>query len=202
MARKSNAHRRAEKQRELEEKRAQEAKKKRLQGIAVAVGSVVVIALLLVVVWPEPAVGDTSRENWDLPALEGDSRVAITDFRGKPTVVAFFASWCEVCEEEMPAMFALSEQIGDRVNFVGVNTQDNGQGLGDARKWGIAGKWPIARDINNGNGSALSVVTFGARGSPANVIYDENGAVVHVQLGGLSNEQIVALLEQHTEFEI
>ena len=132
----------------------------------------------------------------------GDGRVAIRDFRGKPTVVAFYASWCEVCEDEIPALLALSEQIGDDVNFVAVNTQDHGQGIGDARKWGIADRWPIARDINNGNGSALSVVTFGARGSPANVIYDEDGDVVHVQLGGLSNEQVVALLEQHTDFRL
>lgn len=202
MARKSSSKRRAEKQRELEEKKAKDASKKRLQGIGIAVGSILVIALLLVVVWPEPEVGNTSRETWDLPELEGDGRVAIKDFQGKPTVVAFFASWCEVCEEEMPAMLSLSRQIGDRVNFVGVNTQDNGQGLGDARKWGIAGNWPLARDIGNGNGSSLSVVTFGARGSPANVIYDEDGAVVHVQLGGLTNEQIIALLEQHTGFQL
>lgn len=202
MARRSSAQQRAAKRREAELRRARHAKRRRLQGIALAVGSVAVISALLVVLWPEPAVGDTSRDAWDLPALEGDGRVAIQDFRGKPTVVAFFASWCEVCEVEMPEMFDLSRQIGDRVNFVGVNTQDHGQGLGDARKWGIAGNWPLARDINNGNGSALSMVAFGARGSPANVIYDENGAVVHVQLGGLSNEQILALLQQHTEFEL
>lgn len=202
MARKTSAQQRAAKRRDQEQQRAADAKKRRIQGVALGLGSVIVVAALLILVWPEPAVGNTSREDWDLPALEGDERIAIRDYRGKPTVVAFFASWCTVCEHEIPELLALSEQIGDEVNFVGVNTQDRGQGLGDARKWGIAGKWPIARDINNGNGSALSMVTFGARGSPANVIYDEAGSVVHVQLGGLSSDQVIALLTQHTDFEL
>ena len=96
---------------------------------------------------------------------------------------------------------ALSEQIGDDVNFVGINSQDNGQGMGDANKWGIAGRWPLAKDIGNGNGSGLSTGAFSMRGMPLNLIYDGNGTLVHVQRGGLSPQNAVALLTQLTEYE-
>lgn len=162
--------------------------------------AVAVVALIVVSVWPEPAIGDTTEEAWDLPELDGDGRVALADFAGKPTVVAFFASWCTVCEEEIPQLLALSEEIGDEVNFVGINSQDNGRGTGDAEKWGIAGRWPLAKDIGNGNGSGLSGQTFGMRGMPLNLIYDAAGNLVHVQRGGLSTQNAVALLTELTEY--
>ena len=201
MARKTSPQRRLERQRRLEEERRRTQRIRLIRTVGIGGAAVAALVLLLVLVWPEPAVGNTSREAWDLPQLDGEGRVKLEDFRGKPTVAAFFASWCTVCEDEMPQLLALSQEIGDRVNFVGINSQDNARGLGDAEKWGLAGVWPLAADIGNGNGSARSVQSFGARGSPTNVIYDENGKVVHVQLGGISPSEVVDLLTELTGFE-
>ena len=141
--------------------------------------------------------GDTGATTWDLPGLaDTEERIALADFEGKPTVAAFFASWCTVCEAEMPGFAILSDQLGDQVNWVGINTQDNGAGMGDARKWGLDTRWPIARDIGGTTGSNLSTGTFGMRGSPLTVIYDDAGAVVHVQRGGMSADQLLGLLQQ------
>ena len=161
-------------------------------GGAVALG----IVLALVATWPEPDVGSTEAEAWDLPALVGEGRYALADFSGEPTVAVFFASWCTVCEHEIPEFLAVSQQIGDDVNFIGINSQDNGRGGGDADKWGITGEWPIARDIGGRNQSGLSVNTFGARGMPLTVIYAPDGTVAHIQRGGMSGQQLVDLLGQ------
>ncbi len=201
MARKSSARDRERKRQEAEERRRREERQQRAKAIGIGAAIVVGIVLALVALWPEPSTGDTSREAWDLPQLDGEGRVALADFEGTPTVAAFFASWCTVCEQEVPELLALSQQLGDAVDFVGINSQDNGQGLGDAEKWGIAGVWPLARDIGNGNGSSLSVQTFGARGSPTNVIYNAAGEVVHVQLGGISAADLLRLLDELTELE-
>ncbi len=172
-----------------------------MQIVGGGAAGVVILVLFLISIWPEPAAGDTTAETWDLPALEGDNRVAMADFHGKPTVVAFFASWCEVCEHEIPQLLALSQDIGDEVNFVAINSQDNGRGLGDAERWGIAGAWPIGVDIGGTTGSNLSSGTFGMRGMPLNLIYDAAGNLMHVQPGGLEPSRAVALLEELTEFE-
>jgi thiol-disulfide isomerase/thioredoxin len=201
MARKSNAQRHHDKRREAEAKRRRESRNKKLRTFGVGGVAVVLLALLLVATWPEPAVGNTSADAWDLPQLDGEGRVRLADFQGKPTVAAFFASWCTVCEDEIPELLALSRELEGQVNFVGINSQDNGRGLGDAEKWGIAGEWPLATDIGNGNGSALSVQTFGARGSPTNVIYDASGQMVHVELGGVTPQRLLTLLDQLTEYE-
>ncbi len=140
--------------------------------------------------------GDSSATAWDLPALDGsEQRIALADFSGKPTVAVFFASWCDVCEIEIPQFVTLSDQLGDAVNWVGINSQDRGRGRGDAAKWGIDTRWPLARDIGSGDGRELSAATFGARGMPLTVIYDEDGGVVHVQRGGISAEGLLQILD-------
>ncbi len=96
---------------------------------------------------------------------------------------------------EIPEFLTLSQNLGDRANFVGINTQDNAGGLGDARKWGIDEAWPLARDVGNGNASSLSAATFGARGMPMTVVYDADGTVAHVQRGYFDPEALLTLLE-------
>ncbi len=196
MARTSNKQQRDQRRQESEEKRKVAARKTTIRNVGIAGAIGVALVGLLVVLWPAPAVGDTTATAWDLPELDGDGRVALTDSLGTPTVAAFFASWCEVCEHEIPEYLAVSQQVGDQVHFVGIDTQDNGSGLGDAERWGIAGVWPLARDIGGTNGSGLSTGTFGARGSPMTVFYDEAGTVVHIQQGGLSAQQLLAALDE------
>ena len=183
------------KKRAQQEARRKQAQKRKVIRSAVIAGAVVVgVVVALVATWPEPDVGSTEAEAWDLPALVGEGRYALSDFGGEPTVAVFFASWCTVCEHEIPDFLEVSKQIGDEVNFVGINSQDNGRGGGDADKWGITGEWPIARDIGGRNQSGLSVETFGARGMPLTVIYTSDGKVAHIQRGGLSGQQLVGLL--------
>ncbi len=201
MARKSSAQQRRAKREEQERLRREAERKRTIRNAVIGVVLVAFVAAFAVLIWPEPHEGNTTAEAWDLPQLDGDGRVALADFAGKPTVAAFFASWCEVCELEIPEYLTLSREIGDEVNFVGINSLDNGNGMGDAEKWGIAGEWPLARDIGNGNGSALGQSTFGARGMPMTVIYDEQGTAVQVVRQGLTNSQLLQLLDQFTGFE-
>ena len=196
MARASKNQRRDQRRHEAEQDHKAAARRQNLRNLGIGAAIGVAMIGLLVVMWPEQQVGDTSAEAWDLPQLDGEGRVALADYRGTPTVAAFFASWCDVCEDEIPEYLAVSKQVDDQVQFVGIDTQDNGSGLSDAERWGIAGAWPLARDIGGHNGSGLSTGTFGARGSPMTVFYDETGTVVHIQQGGLTSPQLLAALDE------
>jgi thiol-disulfide isomerase/thioredoxin len=207
MARTTKSQRRAQKRAEAERQRQEAARKRTIRSTTIGVVAAVAVVGLLFVVWPRQSdaeiaaevASDTSATAWDLPQLDGDGRVALADFGGKPTVAAFFASWCEVCEIEMPELLAFSEEVGEDINFVGIDMMDNGNGLSDAEKWGLVGRWPLARDVGNGNGSSLSAVTFGARGSPLNVLYSPDGEVLHVQLGAISRSQILQEFSPYLE---
>lgn len=59
-----------------------------------------------------------------LPCLVGGQEVALEDLGGRPVLVNLWASWCAPCREEMPLLQAAYERYGDRVGFLGVNTED------------------------------------------------------------------------------
>lgn len=176
-----------------EERRRVALRRKRIRIGLITGASVLAVAGLLVAFKPGPAPsGATDPTAWDLPALHGDTRVTLAGFNGKPTVAAFFASWCPHCRRELPGFAALSRQVGDQVNFVGINTQDSGNGSGLAETSGIDA-WPLARDVGGADGRGLSTA-FGARGMPLTVIYGPAGDVVDVNRGVVSAEQLATKL--------
>ena len=46
---------------------------------------------------------------------------------GRPMLINFWFSNCQPCKREMPALQAAFETYGDRVTFVGINTQDSAE---------------------------------------------------------------------------
>ena len=57
-------------------------------------------------------------------------RDLLTQLRGRPVVVDVWASWCGPCIEQAPHIADVARRFGDRVQFVGVDSQDQ---LGPAR---------------------------------------------------------------------
>jgi cytochrome c biogenesis protein CcmG/thiol:disulfide interchange protein DsbE len=54
----------------------------------------------------------------------GRPPISLEALRGKPVVLNFFASWCNPCIRELPALQAMSQRYKGRVHFVGVTFSD------------------------------------------------------------------------------
>ena len=51
--------------------------------------------------------------------------VKLADFKGRPMVINFWATWCGPCKEEIPALVELAERYkGDRLAVLGVSVDD------------------------------------------------------------------------------
>jgi RNA polymerase sigma factor (sigma-70 family) len=116
---------------------------------------------------PIPAVGDT-------PALTfktTDGKDAtLADYRGKHTVLHFWASWCAPCKKQLPAVRKLHERFGGHgLAVLGLSLDENAAAWSAAVR-GLDLPWPQGR---LGVGGAA-----GVSGVPAYWLLDPAGKIV------------------------
>lgn len=169
---------RAEQKRLAAEAKARKAR--RQWFLVFGAGTLILAAVLgIAILQSIPEDGDTSVVAWDLPARDNDpdsdGRITLAEFRGKPVVLNFYADWCTACEAELPAFSRVSAELGERIHFVHVNSQESGDWRRLVDEFGTDW-WPIARDINGpqSGGSGLWR-SLGASGMPITAFYDADG---------------------------
>lgn len=160
----------------------------------VSVALVVVTALARPDVVARPALtvkGGGPAKAFALENLrQGGPTVSLAQYRGRPVVVNFFASWCVPCRREMPGFEAVYEKVGDRVAFVGVNHQDNREGalelLSDT---GV--RYPSGFDPDG-----KVAASYGLFGMPTTLFISDQGAVLERRTGEISEKELLAIIER------
>ncbi len=103
-----------------------------LGGTAVAVCALGVAAVVIDLSQPTTGVVYALVDRTDRPApafslpevLVPSRKLALSDFRGRPLVLNFWASWCYPCQTEMPLLESANRSARGAVQFVGVDTDD------------------------------------------------------------------------------
>lgn len=67
-----------------------------------------------------------------LKSMKDDKPFDLTKSKGKVIVLDFWASWCEPCKVELPALNKLAKQYSKDLEVVGINLDDN---AADAQKF-------------------------------------------------------------------
>ena len=146
-----------------------------IRNRAIALAVVAVLVALGVALWPRSQAATVSRTQFALPALQGNTTVDLSSYRGHPVVVDLFASWCDACRSELPILASASRQLTGKVTFIGVDSQDAGDGLGMAKSAGISA-WPLARDT--GASQSDYHAALGIQGMPVTAFYNAQGMLV------------------------
>jgi thiol-disulfide isomerase/thioredoxin len=119
--------------------------------------------------------------------LDGDP-LAVRDFRGKPVVLVVWGSWCAPCRDEAPEVVAAAKELGDDVQFVGINIRDasTAQAQAFTRKFDV--DFP---SFYSPSGEALLAFpgVLGLRTIPAFAVLDAEGRVAASIIGKLPSRQ-------------
>ncbi len=123
----------------------------------------------------------------ELRDLQG-AQHTLADYRGKPVVLNFWATWCVPCAAEMPLLSEMQNRYKDKVLFIAASVDDEDV------------KPEIAVFIKKHKGDALTVMTgatldslhdFGlAPAMPGTVFIDAEGKIVDRVSGALKRPDL------------
>lgn len=97
---------------------------------------------------------------------------------GRPTVLNFWASWCDPCRREMPMLAAVAADTGDTVRFVGVNTKDDPDAAADL----LESTGVRFEQLYDPDGQLLRQLRT-VQGLPITLVLDADGAITLRNIG-------------------
>jgi len=112
------------------------------------------------------------------PTGEAAGPVELSAYAGRVVLVNFWATWCEPCEREMPAMERLYRRLQrDRFELIAIAIDDEAAKVAEfAARYGLS--FPIALD--HGKAVATAYQTMGV---PESLLVDRDGRVVERYVG-------------------
>ncbi len=121
--------------------------------------------------------------------------VRLSELRGKPVVLNFFASWCSPCLQELPLIQEAHVKFGDgQIVIVGIGYQDSRYAI-ETLAEDVGLSFTIVIDGDNSVGQAYRVI-----GPPYTFFIDTEGVVIEVVSGAMETEalelNLAALLER------
>ena len=136
---------------------------------------------------PSPLIGQQA-PNFSIQDLDQKKTYTLEDFKGKPIILNFWASWCIECRAEAKVLEATYQQYhkaNNEIYVFGIAIQDAPV---DARRFAeVFGKtYPLGLDNEIGQAS----LDYGLYGVPETFFIDQDGIIRHKVIGEVTSEII------------
>ncbi len=118
----------------------------------------------------------------------------LSDYKGKPVVVNFWASWCGPCKMEMPAFQELWETYGDEVEFLMINIADGYSETVQSAQEFLATTdytFPVYFDTEQSAASVYSVYSY-----PTTIFVDADGNIVNKYTGAMMHTTLERYIQE------
>jgi cytochrome c biogenesis protein CcmG/thiol:disulfide interchange protein DsbE len=137
-----------------------------------------------------PLIGNPAPD-FTLPTLGNNAnKVHLADFKGKPVILNFWASWCGPCTQEAPFLQKVWPGLHSQgIVFLGVDSGDlSNEALTFLKQNGIT--YPNIQDTFD----SATAISYGSTGFPTTIFINKGGIVVA--------KWINPLTEQGLQFEL
>jgi thiol-disulfide isomerase/thioredoxin len=132
---------------------------------------------------PTPDKPDTdAKSKYDFKGQDviNGKNVSLSDYKGKPVIVNFFATWCGPCVSEIPGFVNLQKKYDGKIQFIGLSVDDES---------GVVKKFIKNKGINFPvimSKSEIESAYGGVSSIPVTVILDGKGNLIEKIVGGIS----------------
>lgn len=149
-----------------------------------ALHAVALCSLLFVLAGCEEEVPKQAAPDFTIELFEGGN-FTLSEHKGHPVVINFFASWCIPCKAEAPALDTVYREYKvNNVAFLGIAMQDTkSKAMGFVEENGVT--FPAGLDKDN-----TIKELFGVYGIPATYFIDKNGNINYTHAGMLTEDLI------------
>ena len=125
----------------------------------------------------------------DFTVYDKDGKpVKLSDMKGTPVVLNFWASWCPPCKAEMPEFDEIAKEYAGKVEFMMVNltdgvqeTQEKAQAFIDSMGY----TFPVYFDKDSD-----AAYKYGVQSIPTTIFIDANGDLVAGAPGAIDGETL------------
>lgn len=142
---------------------------------------------------PRPAseqirIGNVAPD-FSLKTLDNQT-IKLSQFRGKPVLINFWATWCVPCTTELPLLVQTYQANQDKLVILGVNIKEDAATV-EARVKSVGITYPVGLD-NSGDVTDR----YQVRGYPTSLFVDKNGVIQRITVGPLTEDTIRSSLER------
>jgi len=129
---------------------------------------------------------------------EKNMPVSLSNFRGKPTIVNFWATWCGPCEQELPFFDSAFKLYGDKVNFVMLNVDGDMETVDEVKEFvrqrGYS--FPLYFDVTYDASQ-----TYGVSAIPVTMCVSAEGDIIWSKIGMVSEDELIRQIKSMTGAE-
>lgn len=131
-----------------------------------------------------------SAPDFELTDLNGKT-VRLSDFRGKPVVLNFWATWCPPCRQELPILQDLQQRREDAFVLLAVSEGERRQDVVVfVQKYGYTFRTLLDPELIVGK-------AYGARAIPMTLAIDPDGVIVYIRQGAVKPGELDLALRDY-----